>query len=52
MPTWVLVFGIAVLFSVCFIDEGIVPAIAKAGRLTLMISMAAFLITGAVAYFT
>lgn len=52
MKAYVTVFFIIMLLSVCFIDNGIQPAIAKVGRVSLALSTVLFLITGAIALLT
>lgn len=52
MKTYVLIFGIATLLSLCFVDPGIQPAIAKVGRWSLLVTSVLFLISGAVAVFS
>ncbi len=48
MQTYALISGIIAVVSLCFIDNGIVPAVAKVGRLVLMVSTAVFVVTEAI----
>jgi hypothetical protein len=48
MKTWALVSGIVALVSVCFVDDGIVPVVAKGGRVVLAVSTAIFVVTEAI----
>ena len=49
MQAYATVFGIMALISVCFVDNNIQPAIAKVGRVSLLISGVLFVITEAIA---
>jgi hypothetical protein len=48
MATWALVSGLIALISLCFIDNGIVPAVAKGGRVVLAVSAAIFVVSEAI----
>ncbi len=52
MKTWALVSGTVALISLCFVDNGIVPAVAKVGRLVLAVSTAIFVVTEAIVLLT
>ena len=52
MKSYALVSGIVALISLCFIDSGIVPAVAKGGRVVLMLSTAVFLVTESIVLLT
>jgi hypothetical protein len=52
LKAYATLFFVAILISVCFIDNNIQPGIAKAGRASLALSSVLFLITGAIALFS
>jgi len=52
LKAYVTVFFIIMLLSVCFIDNGIQPAIAKVGRVSLAVSSLLFIIAGTIALFS
>jgi hypothetical protein len=52
LKVYVTACFIVMLLSLCFIDNNIQPAIAKVGRVSLVVSSVLFLITGAIALFT
>ena len=52
LKAYATLFFVIMLISVCFIDNNIQPGIAKVGRISLALSGALFLITGAIALFT